>query len=304
MQKFKLSIIELSQNCNLDCIMCGFGKRHNSPDKFMSYNQFLKIYDDFKNNTETIRLNGRGESTIHPDFKKIINHIGYNNRMSLFTNGNYTNDEINQLFIKYDIELYFSMDSPNKVLLEQIRRGVHFDRINYNISQMNLKKTRPFIIFTIQEMNINEIIPIAEYAIEHNCHLIYNVVRRDEGIELFRKIIDKNKHKIINEFNHVEHLFYNLDINVFIPDQISGIRIKPDKRSTTCGSMDSCKKIDEEICILYNGDVTPCNMFNPFVYGNIKVQSIEDILSGEKKKWFIENHKSYYYCENCACLVG
>ena len=67
--------------------------------------------------------------------------------------------------------------------------------------------------------------------------------------------------------------------------------------------MEVCPKIKKELCVLYNGDITPCNMFNPYVYGNIHNESIEEILGGEKRKWFEKNHKSYYYCNNCACLV-
>ena len=59
-------LIELSQNCNLDCIMCGFGKRNNSRDKFMSFEDFVEIYDKLGDKADKIRLNGRGESTIHP----------------------------------------------------------------------------------------------------------------------------------------------------------------------------------------------------------------------------------------------
>lgn len=303
MEKLSELIIELSQNCNLDCVMCGFGRRNNSPEKFMSFDDFLKIYTSIGNRSKKIRLNGRGESTIHPQFKKIVQHIGNNNQMSLFTNGNYLDAEINDLLIKFDVELYFSMDSPKPSLLEEIRRGVSYERINNNIKEMKLKKTRPFIIFTLQELNIDEILSIAKYSITNNCNLIYNVLRRDQGIEVFQNLVLENIGRITENFNQVEKMFENLDINVYIPDQISGIRIKPASSNLTCGSMDICPNINRELCILYNGDVTPCNMFNPFLYGNLNDKTLEEILDGDQKKWFDLNHKQYYYCKNCACLV-
>jgi MoaA/NifB/PqqE/SkfB family radical SAM enzyme len=248
-------------------------------------------------------LNGRGESTIHPQFKKIVQHIGHSIQMSLFTNGNYYDAEINDLMIKYDIELYFSMDSPKRELLEEIRRGVSFERINKNIQKMRLKKSRPFIIFTLQELNIDEIIAIADYSISNNCNLIYNVLRRDQGIEVFQDMILDNIDRITDQFNKVEKMFEKLEINVYIPNQISGISIKPATSNLTCGSMDVCPNINKELCILFNGDVTPCNMFNPYIYGNLNDNTLEEILNGEQKKWFELNHKEYYYCKNCACLV-
>lgn len=269
----------------------------------MSFDDFLKIYTSIGNRSKKIRLNGRGESTIHPQFKKIVQHIGNNNQMSLFTNGNYLDAEINDLLIKFDVELYFSMDSPKPSLLEEIRRGVSYERINNNIKEMKLKKTRPFIIFTLQELNIDEILSIAKYSITNNCNLIYNVLRRDQGIEVFQNLVLENIGRITENFNQVEKMFENLDINVYIPDQISGIRIKPASSNLTCGSMDICPNINRELCILYNGDVTPCNMFNPFLYGNLNDKTLEEILDGDQKKWFDLNHKQYYYCKNCACLV-
>ncbi len=303
MEQLRELIIELSQNCNLECIMCGFGRKYNSPDKFLSYEDFLTLYENLGNSADKIRLNGRGESTIHPDFKRIVRYIGHKNKMSLFTNGNYVDKEINELIIEFDIELYFSIDSPDPIKLEQIRRGVNYERLSLNIQAMSSKRTRPFLIFTLQECNIDDIVPIANYAIRQNCNLIYNVLRRDEGIEVFQRLIKVNKIKIIEDFAVVEQLFAALEINVYLPDQISGIEIRGNGKDLTCGSMEICPNINKELCVLYNGDVTPCNMFNPYVYGNIKENNIDLILNGEKKQWFVQNHKSYYYCKNCACLV-
>ena len=61
MNKFREVIIEISQNCNLECIMCGFGRMNNSKDKFMPLNRFKEVYDSVKNRTQSVRINGRGE---------------------------------------------------------------------------------------------------------------------------------------------------------------------------------------------------------------------------------------------------
>ena len=131
--------------------------------------------------------------------------------MTLFTNGNYSDSEINELFIRYDIELYISMDSAQKELLENIRKGVDYDRVISNIIALATKKSRPFIVFTLQEINIDEIIPIAQFAIKNNCNLIYNVLRRDEGIEVFRGIVLKQKEAILSYFEKVEFLYSRLN---------------------------------------------------------------------------------------------
>jgi MoaA/NifB/PqqE/SkfB family radical SAM enzyme len=43
-------------------------------------------------------------------------------------------------------------------------------------------------------------------------------------------------------------------------------------------------------------------MFNPYNYGNIFNQSLNEIWEGEERKIFLSSHKCYYYCQNCANL--
>ena len=66
--------------------------------------------------------------------------------------------------------------------------------------------------------------------------------------------------------------------------------------------MNSCPALDKELCILYDGTATPCNMFNPYVYGNVFEQSLEEIWKGDARTNFLASHKDYYYCKNCANL--
>lgn len=300
MNRFKEVIIEISQNCNLECTMCGFGRMNNSKEKFMSLNRFMAVYDSVKNLTQSVRINGRGESTIHPEFKEIVEYIGKEKEIILFTNGNYTNPMINNLFNSYNFQLYFSMDSTVDSKLEKIRKGIKAKRLFENIKAVEVKK-RPFIIFTVQEENIDEIIDIAEFALSMNCHIIYNVVRRDEGIEPFVDMVEQKKDEIISSFLKVKEMYSTSILKCYIPDQMAGV-VLFENAAATCGTTSECPNIRTELCILYNGDVTPCNMFNPYVYGNINDNELDEILKGDKFNWFLHNHKNYYYCNNCACL--
>jgi MoaA/NifB/PqqE/SkfB family radical SAM enzyme len=283
--------------------MCGFGREHNAPQKFMKYNDFIDIFEKIKKHTMTIRLNGRGESTIHPNFKEIVKYVGDSGRkISLFTNGNYQDIEINQLFIQYEVQLFVSVDSASKNVLESIRFGADFDRINSNLDALLRLKDRPFIVFTLQEANFNEIISIAEYAISKNCHLIYNVVRRDHGMEPFVDMVIENEVNLSNSFDIALDMMNKRGLTCLTPDQIAGISLKTTKVSTY-GSQTMCPALNREICIYYNGDVGPCNMFNPYRYGNINIDSFDDIWNGKNRESFIIEHKKHYYCQNCACLL-
>ncbi|MGH1338950.1 MAG: radical SAM protein [Aureispira sp.] len=305
--KFEEVIVELSYNCNLSCSMCGFGKHVNPfhKNKFLSFATYKEILEQIGGISTTIRLNGRGESTIHPDFKEILDYT--KNRfpdlgINLFSNMSFGNEKILQSLVDSDVQLFISMDSPNKEKLIAIRRGAKFEHIIQNIKKLKKLARRPFIIFTIQEENIFEISAIATFAFENDCHLLFNTIRRDVGMETFLHLVNTNKEKIKQQFQEVATLYLNSPLQYHLPDQLAGISLEASYTKQTHGSMAICPILEKELCILYDGTVTPCNMFNPYQYGNIKEQSLKEIWEGEKRQNFLTAHQHHYYCNNCANL--
>ena len=307
MKEFKEVIIELSYNCNLACIMCGFGKHINPFDKkkFMSFDNYKSILFQIGAKTEAIRLNGRGESTIHPNFVKILN---YTKRhfpdltINLFSNFSFRNDIILNSIIDNDVQLFISIDSSSKEELEKIRDGSKYKFIVNNLQKTIGSPNRPFIVFTIQEENFHRIYDMSEFAKKHHCGLIYNTIRKDIGIELFKKTVKENKNLITTQFTLAKKLLQKSDLQCIIPDQMAGINLELKISNKTHGTMFSCPAIKEELCIHYDGTTTPCNMFNPYIYGNIFKNTLEEVLGSEERERFKESHKSHYYCKNCANL--
>ncbi len=305
--KFEEVIIELSYNCNLSCSMCGFGKHVNPfhKNKFLSFDTYKKILHQIGSITQTVRLNGRGESTIHPDFKEIVNYTKSqfpNLNINLFSNMSFRNDKILQSLTENDVQLFISMDSPYEDELVEIRKGARYEYMIHNIEQLKVLKKRPFIIFTIQEENLLQIYDMAEFSYKNNCHILYNTIRRDEGIEKFIDLVKQHKALIINQFEQASKLYEENNLQLHFPDQLAGIELKAAHANKTHGSMKSCPILDKELCILYDGTVTPCNMFNPYVYGNILNEGLNQIWKGQKRMDFLTSHKYHYYCNNCANL--
>ncbi|MEO1263502.1 MAG: radical SAM protein [Bacteroidota bacterium] len=305
--QFEEVIIELSYNCNLSCAMCGFGKHVNPfhKSKFLPFETYKKILEQIGGKSKTVRLNGRGESTIHPDFVDILNYtkkeFPYLN-INLFSNMSFKNKRILHSLIENEVQLFISMDSPYKEQLIKIRKGVKYDYIVRNIEQLAETKKRPFTIFTIQEENLFQIYEMAKFAYENNCHILFNTIRRDEGVALFVKLVNQHKDIIIDQFEKVAALYQESELQFHFPDQLAGIELNTHQANTTHGSMASCPILDKELCILYDGTVTPCNMFNPYVYGNILEEGLSEIWAGEKRMDFLTSHQYHYYCNNCANL--
>ena len=157
MKKYKEVILELSKNCNLNCIMCGYGARFNRSDKFMSYSLFNSILKELNGGFEVLRLNGRGESTIHPEFVKFIKHtreLYPDGRIRLFSNMNYRNDEITKALSECLCETMISFDSSNKENLEHIREGTNFETVINNIDRLCASSKLTAIVFTLQRTQL------------------------------------------------------------------------------------------------------------------------------------------------------
>ena len=305
--QFEEIIIEVSYNCNLSCIMCGFGKEANpfNKDKFLPFENYKTILHQVGDKTKTIRLNGRGESTIHPDFIKILNYTKQEFpqlNINLFSNFSFNNKKVIDALIVNGVQLFISMDSPRADELSAIRKGANFQFIEKNITQLRGLHHKPFIIFTIQEVNIHRIFEMAQFAFENNCQILYNTIRRDEGIEVFINMVKKNYQSIIEQFEQVIKLYANSELQYLYPDQLAGIKLQTEKPTKTHGTMEQCSALGKELCVLYDGTTTPCNMFNPYIYGNIFNQSLSEIWESEERKVFLRSHKRYYYCQNCANL--
>jgi len=307
MTKFEEIIVELSYNCNLSCSMCGFGKEVNpySKSKFLSFENYKNLLHQIGDKTKTIRLNGRGESTIHPYFVDILDYTKEHYpslNINLFSNFSFNNKRILEALINNRVQLFISMDSTDAEELSTIRKGARFDFIEENIKQLSDLPNRPFIIFTIQETNIHRIYDIAKFAFDNNSQILYNTIRRNEGIEPFIEIVNQQNQSISEQFERVKELFSNSTLQCLYPDQLAGIQLKVAKPTQSHGTMQSCPALYEELCISYDGTTTPCNMFNPYVYGNIFKQSLEEIWNSPERLKFLTSHKSHYYCQNCANL--
>ena len=306
MAKFKRVILEVSRNCNLRCIMCGYGKEQFDPAKFMTFDHFTALVGKLAPHTLGMRLNGRGESTIHPQFCDMVAYMTTHFPkvgLSLFTNLNFKSDAVIEALLAADIQLSYSVDSPDKTTLEYIRRGAKYETVLSNMEKLKCVKRPPIIVFTIQQSNCRDILPIAEFAVAHSCHIIYNAVRGNEEEDALRTILADRAADIFTDLNRAKQYIEASGFKTLVPEQILGFKSQYDYWSVnTSGGKARCQNLDDELCVAYNGDVTPCNMFNPWLFGNLLEESLEHILNGERRAAFLAAQSSDEFCKNCACM--
>ena len=203
-----------------------------------------------------------------------------------------------------NVQMFISMDSPDPERLSAIRRRAKYGKIVANIERLASQESRPFLVFTLQEENFDDIVPMARFSAERELHFLLNVVRRDEGIAVFREKVNSRLDALRLALAEVTQLYRDRAVRCFLPDRVQGFEVGSQESQKTYGGRTRCPAIERELCVLFDGTVTPCNMFNPYVYGNIAGSSLASIRAGAPFQWFAENHKEHPYCSNCACLGG
>lgn len=154
-------IIEITNSCNLTCIMCP--RRHMKRTiGFMDFDLFKKIIDEIKGYIELVYISGGlGEPFLHPRLFDMVEYCRKNNvRVGISTNATLLNEkQIRDLIERGPDILLLSLDAVSKEIHEKIRVGSKFERTMSNVeSLLKAKKTnsRPYIIAQMVYMETNK----------------------------------------------------------------------------------------------------------------------------------------------------
>jgi radical SAM protein with 4Fe4S-binding SPASM domain len=156
-------VLELTNACNLSCIMCG----RNATDFIKTWFD-LAWLDKLKNallNIEEVTLFGWGEPTIHPKFVEIIKYLhDFPVRKYFVTNGT-TLAKFKDIIFDYCIDIIaISMDGASPEINNRIRRGADFNKIISNIAEIVKERKKravnyPYMnfVFTAMRSNLHEL---------------------------------------------------------------------------------------------------------------------------------------------------
>lgn len=142
--KYPLSMeFELSNRCNLKCIMCSeenssaiAREKFGQSEKLLPYDDaFIEQLDDFIPHLKIAKFLG-GEPFLIPIYYKIwerIIQLNPNCEMVIQTNGTILNDKIKTLLKKGNFSISISIDSLVKETYENIRKPAVFDLVYGNL---------------------------------------------------------------------------------------------------------------------------------------------------------------------------
>jgi len=302
----KKILLELTNNCNLNCIMCGIGKNGYDSSRNLSLDLLYSLSEKIFPEVDLIRLNGLGESTIIPNFLEYLSIISeLPAQLEIVTNLTHTNNKIWEKLIKCNTNFLISCDSSSASLFESIRRGANFKNFIANLGYIGKNISDPLqgqIIFTLMECNIREISNVVKLAANMGLGgVIVNVIKTNSNKNNWML---QNYEEIIKEFQNAYQLAESNNLILKLPDHMEHLPINKNISNPSCQF--HCNNPWEEVYIRYNGDLTVCNMLNPYIYGNCQNYSFEKIWNGlnaELFRNFVNTIYRHYYCKDCYYLV-
>jgi len=155
--KDQYTLIELTDYCTLNCVMCCHNKKegpHHSPTGFMQFEVFKKIVDELpsKNTENALKLFWLGESLLHPQFCDMFLYLieklrpGYKREyIDLHTNALYMEKEVADVLLSAREQLpriTFSLDAIDKNTYKSIRRGGDLEKSLENIEYFLKERIR------------------------------------------------------------------------------------------------------------------------------------------------------------------
>lgn len=165
-------VLELTNACNLNCVMCG----RNAAD-FKPFSFDMEVFHSLEpimDKIEEVTLMGWGEPTIHPHFIEMLKIIDKCGARKYFCTNGMNLKKIKEAIFDYKVDVFaVSLDGATDETNSRIRRGSKIDQITEDLKDIvRIKKERglkyPWInfVFCAMDSNIEELPELVELAAE------------------------------------------------------------------------------------------------------------------------------------------
>jgi len=163
---FPLNVdIEVTEACNLKCIMCVHGTTGVPVTGRIDMDFAKNMVDQAaKGGARSVKFNWRGEPALHTGLEELVAYAKAKGILEVQINTNgipYTKERINDLIDAGLDRVIFSMDGATKETYESIRVGADFDRLMSNIRTFHelreaKGRRKPFIRIQMVRMKDNQ----------------------------------------------------------------------------------------------------------------------------------------------------
>lgn len=165
-------VLELTNACNLNCMMCGRNAADFTLTKFDM--DIFRGLEPLMDTIEEVTLMGWGEPTIHPDFIEMLRIIDNHSARKYFCTNGMTLNKIKEAIFDYHVDVFaVSIDGANAATNGRIRRGSDLAKITQDLKEIVKEKkarglTYPWInfVFCAMKSNLRELPDLVKLAAE------------------------------------------------------------------------------------------------------------------------------------------
>lgn len=300
-------IIELVNTCNLDCPMCRVGEFGVDLRRRMPFELFSRIAEQLFGRAREIRLNGLGETTLLPDLDRYLDVLDRHRvTIELITNGTGP-AAIYRRLLSGGATLLVSWDAARPELFERVRRPARWATLAAAVEEMahfaaeRGRRDNLHLLYTLQPGTERELPGIVELAARWGIASVVTNVAKLPARDWLHRV----EAAALASFTEADRAAAQLGVRLALPDHLGARRIELPSAMPSAAS--ACDRPFKEAVIRWNGDVQVCNMFNPYVYGNLALGPFEQWWNGAFASAFREQFRSepgHPYCNGCYYLAG
>jgi radical SAM protein with 4Fe4S-binding SPASM domain len=165
-------VFELTNACNLNCVMCGRNSSDFKPTVFDM--DIFRSFEPLMDTVEEVTLMGWGEPTIHPNFIEMLEIINKHSARKYFCTNGMNLKKIKNAIFDYKVDVFaVSLDGATDATNGRIRRGSKIEQITADLKDIvHIKKEKglkyPWInfVFCAMQSNIKELPDLVRLAAE------------------------------------------------------------------------------------------------------------------------------------------
>ena len=294
------AVWEISLKCNLNCIHCGSTAGKARADE-LSTEEALQLCEDLKAiGCQGVALMG-GEPLLRPDWKEIAERVhDQGMELSIITNGFAIDDEVLQGIVECQPEsVAVSVDGGQASVHDRIR-GVtgSFERAQNTVNRFLDQGLPTSVITTVSKLNLTQLPTIRDWllgkgvawqiqmAMPFGRLTRENVLSNDEFYSMALFVASSQK-----RYQKKELMVAGAHDMGYFSRHLPDVQVNP---------WLGCQAGIVTLGIQSNGNILGClALSDPFVEGNIRQQSLQDIWNDENSFSYARHVRSNDLGEKC-----
>lgn len=232
-------VFELTNLCNLNCIMCGRNAADFKPTIFDM--DWFRWFEPLFDTIEEVTLMGWGEPTMHPHFREMLEILDRHSARKYFCTNGMNLGKLKDAIFDCHVDVFaVSLDGATHETNSRIRRGSDIRLIRKNLEEIvQIKRERgltyPWInfVFCAMKSNLHEIPVMVQLASDIGIEEVKVVYLTAFDDELAKEVLWDCQDEVRKVFQEAEELADKLGIVLKFP-HIQGEDESGDKLHKDC----------------------------------------------------------------------